>query len=364
MHSQNYILSVTGSDCMGGVGVQADAKTISDMGGVPLTAITAVTVQDTKSIKSIHFLDTDLIVSQVRTVIEDLHPKAVKVGLVGRAETVVALRKEIIACKSIVLDPGLLTSSGMQMVEAETVHAFVRELIPEATLLMLKCHEAERLLRMSILSDDDMLEASRRLVDMGAKWVLLRGANYTEGQLTALLYGKDEGGGVQSHFFSSYNTEGWQKHGVGGALSTAIATRLGMGDDVPHAISKAHEYIHSQVVYKVTSESPVSRTADIYNQFLSLIADNYYSAHDVHFYADKLCITTRYLNQVTDKVVGKSPKQVIADYLMHEAKVLLESSRMTVQEISDKLGFSSQAMFSTFFKLQEGETPSDFRTRL
>src|SRR3712207_9480495 len=96
---------------------------------------------------------------------------------------------------------------------------------------------------------------------------------------------------------------------------------------------------------------------------LSHLAANYQTAHDVKFYADKLCITSRYLSLITDKVVSKSPKQVIDDYVMNQAKVLLESSRMTIQEVAGKLGFSSQAMFCRYFKHYEGRTPTEFRDR-
>ena len=97
---------------------------------------------------------------------------------------------------------------------------------------------------------------------------------------------------------------------------------------------------------------------------MSLVAEHYRQAHDVSFYADKLCITPRYLSQVTDNVVAKSPKQIIADYLMSEAKSYLETTRLTVQEIADKLGFSSQALFCKFFKNQENTSPSEYRSHM
>ena len=97
---------------------------------------------------------------------------------------------------------------------------------------------------------------------------------------------------------------------------------------------------------------------------MSLVAEHYREAHDVSFYADKLCITPRYLSQTTDKAVGKSPKQIIADYLMSEAKSYLDTTRLTVQEIADKLGFSSQALFCKFFRNQEKTSPSEYRSRL
>ena len=136
-----------------------------------------------------------------------------------------------------------------------------------------------------------------------------------------------------------------------------------MGDDVPTAIRNAHDFIHSQVVYAKKQEESPHRAIDLYNAFISLVAEHYREAHDVRFYADRLCITTRYLSQITDNVVGKSPKQIIADYLMSEAKSYLDTTRLTIQEIADKLGFSSQALFCKFFRTQEKTSPSDYRTR-
>lgn len=356
MNDRVPVLSVTGSDCSGGAGVQADVKTIADMGGYPLTAVTAITIQNQQQIVDVHRLPTSLVVDQVHTVVLDMHPRAVKVGLVCDAETVKALRDEIVGCRSIVLDPGIVSGKDGRVIDGTVMQALVRWLIPEATLLMLKCSEAALLLDKSICSNEDMEMAARALVDMGAQWVLLRGGSHIEGQLTALLYGESKG-----RFFTTYNTEGWQRHGIGGVFSTAIATRLAMGDAVPDAISKAHEYVHSQVVYATAGERHMMRPHDLYHQFLSLISEYYRTAHDVAFYADKLCITPRYLSQVTDRMAAKSPKEVIADSLMHEAHVLLESTRLSIQEIADRLGFSSLPMFCRFFKQHEGCTPSDFR---
>ena len=359
MNQRVSILSITGLDCMGGVGIQADANTIMNMGANALTVITAITVQSENKIKEIHYLDTNLIIEQVQSTIANLHPRALKVGLVGNPNTIKALRNEIIGCKNIVLDFCIITSSGRYTMNQDAIKAYVHYLLPLSSLLMLKCKEAELLLNRKIQSDEDMIEAAQKLVELGTQWVLLRGGSHTEGQLTALLYGEGK-----KKFFTSYNMEGWQKHGVSSALSTAIATRLGLGDNMETAISKAHEYIHSQVVYALNTLSYSPRGGDLYNQFLSLIADNYAHAHDVNFYADKLCITARYLNQITIKTVNKSPKQVIDDYLMQESKILLNTSRMTIQEISNRLGFSSQAMFCRFFKNIEGCTPSYFSNYL
>lgn len=346
MRTIPYIFSINGSDSTGQSGIGADIQTIAALGGHALTAITCI--ED-------YALPSEVVLKQVEEVISAFHPKAIKVGLVTDSKTVRLLRDEVIACRRLVVAPGIFDSDGKQMVNNDVIGTIARYLIPEALLLMLRCRDAEKLLATNIKTDDDMIEAAKRLHKMGAEWVLLRGARHIKGRLIALLYGQNK-----TQFFSSYNTEGWQKHGVAGALSAAITTRLGMGDDVPTAVRNAHDFIHSQVVYAKPDEMG-GRSIDIYNRFVSLVAEHYRTAHDVAFYADRLCITTRYLSGVTDKVVSKSPKQIIADYLLSEAKTYLGTTRLTIQEIADRLGFSSQVLFCKFFKSQEKTSPSDYR---
>ena len=343
------ILSINGFDSTGQAGIGADIQTIAALGGYAVSAVSCV---------GDYSLPPDTVLKQVGDIISTLHPKAIKVGLVTDSETVQRLRDEVIACRRLVVAPGIFDADCKPMVSDDVVEATKRHLVPEALLLMLRCRDAEKMLGISIRTDDDMLDAARRLHEMGAEWVLLRGARHIKGRLIALLYSQNK-----TQFFSSYNTEGWQKHGVAGALSAAITTRLGMGDDVPTAVRNAHDFIHSQVVYAKPDEMG-GRSIDIYNRFVSLVAEHYRTAHDVAFYADRLCITTRYLSQVTDNVVGKSPKQIIADYLLSEAKSYLETTRLTIQEITDKLGFSSGALFCKFFKTQASISPTEYRSRL
>ncbi len=353
------ILSVTGSDNTGLSGIQSDIRTISDLGGYPLTALTAVTIQDNIGIQKILDLPIDMVMGQVKAVFETNHPKVVKVGMLRDPETIYALRNEMIRCRHIVLAPGIINSHGSRMLSDAALSAWKKVLIPEATLLSIRCNEAEIMLGHTVASDEEMFLAAQEFADMGAQHILLRGGKHVKEHLTAFYYG-----GGKKRFFVSENTEGWQKHGVGGALSAAIATQLGLGDNIDDAINNAHAYIHSQVVYAVSMTTSSQRMADIYNQLMSKIALHYREAHDVTFYADKLAITPRYLSQVTSRVVGKSPKMIIADYLMKESITLLTTSRMTIGEISDKMGFSSQALFCKFFNSHEHCSPLAYRSRL
>lgn len=351
------ILCINGSDSMGHAGIQADIRTTRDLGAQCVTAVTSVTVQNQSGISQILDLPTDLVDGQVRAIYDDLRPHAVKIGMINDAETIRRVRDEIVGCRQVVCSLSILASHGGCLMSNEALHAYRQHLIPICSLLMLKCTDAEILLGRSINTDDDMASAARELIQLGAQWVLLRGGTYIQGRINALLMSE-----TYQQRFSSVNIEGWQRHGVGGALSTAIATRLALGDDAVTAVRNAHDYLHSQVVY-AAGESPNSlRPNDLYNQFVSLVAENYRTAHDVAFYAERMAITPRYLAQITGKISGRSPKQIIDAHLVNEAEQILSNSTRTIQEIADQLGFTSQITFTKFFKAKKGVTPSDIRS--
>lgn len=353
----NTVLCINGSDSMGHSGIQADVRTIQDLGGYGVTAVTSVTVQNSMGISDVHELPSELVLGQVRTVYEDARPLAVKVGMVNDPATISGIRSEIVGCRHIVCSPVILSSYGGRLMSDASIRAYCQHLLPISTLLIIKCADAELVLGRQICTDADMKDAASALHEMGTEWVLLRGGTYTEGRIKALLSGDD---GAETHFFSSVNTEGWQRHGVGGTLSTAIATRLAMGDDVPSAVSNAHGYMHCQVVY--ASAKPYSlQPHKLYNQFMSLLADNYSVAHDVAFYASRLSISTRYFSRITGAVCGRSPKQVIDDYLLRESIQLLTTTSLTIQQIAYQLGFSSQIAFAKFFRARRQCSPSSYR---
>lgn len=351
------ILSITASDVTGYSGMQSDVKTISEMGGHTVSVVTAMGTMLAPGKQHFDDMPVSLVEEQLRSCMDFNPPEAVKIGMVRNADVARTIGERLSSYPApIVCAPGILTFDGHRLADNDTVTAITTSLIPCARLLILRCKEAELVLNRAITSDEDMLESARMFRRMGARWVMLRGGLQTQGRCTALLLGPDV-----CRFFASYNIDGWQQHGVGGTLATAIATRLAFGDDVPTAVNKAHDYVRSQVVYAVTPDARNWRPSDLYNQFLSLVAQHYRSAHDVAFYADKLCISTRYLSQLTNKYVFKSPKQVISDYVAQEARILLDTTRLSVQEIAYRLGFPDQASFSKFYKQHKGQSPSSVR---
>ena len=195
------ILTVNGSDGAGVVGVQADIRTISALGAYALTAITSVTTHDENDEIFINDLTSDMIIGQVRAIVKDYHPKVVKIGLVRDASTIKMLKNEIIAAQNIVLVPGIFSSEGKQLISDDVISAIKKHLLPMTTLLILRSNEAEKMLGIKINIDDDMIEAARTFINMGAESVLLRASKHNDGLLTALLY---ENG--NAHFFTSHKT--------------------------------------------------------------------------------------------------------------------------------------------------------------
>lgn len=356
MKTISSILSINGSDCCGITGVQADVRTISALGGYPLTVVSSVVVQTPEGIHTCYPLPSDVVVSQVCAAICSYHPEVVKVGIVEGYETVRLLRNEIIGCRKRIIVPGILSSRGERMVSDDTLSAIKTFLIPEATLCIVRCSEAEVLLECSIVTQEDMVLAAEKICRMGAEHVLLRGGNVVEDCITTLFFD-----GKEPQFFSSHNIDGWQQHGISGAISSAIATYMAMGYSLREAISHAHTYMHSQVVYRVENEEGGHRPADLYNAFMSLVVQEHAKHHDVAYYCQRLAITQQYLSRVTAKTVEKTPKEVLSEYLLHQASVMLQTSRLTVQEISQHLGFSSQASFSRFFHSATSLSPKEFR---
>lgn len=309
-----------------------------------------------------HELPSELVVGQIKAVYEDAHPNAVKVGLVNNPETIREIRREIVGSKNIVCSPVVLSSFGGLLMSNESIMAYCKYLLPICSLLILKCTDAEIILGKRISTINDMDMAVDALHNMGAEWVLLRGGTYSEGRINALLSPPKDMTGKVPQFFSSVNIEGWQRHGVGGALSTAIAARLAIGDDVQQAVTNAHNYMHCQVVYG-TSKSQSLQPHTLYDRFMTLISNHYKKAHDVAFYADALSISTRYLSQITKTVCGRSPKQIIDGYLINESEQLLITTSLTIQQITNELGFSSQIAFAKFFKARKGCSATSYRNR-
>ena len=137
------VLCINGSDSIGNAGIQADVRTIKDLGGYAVTAITAVTIQNSMGIISIHQLPTDLVLGQVKAVYEEMLPQAIKVGMIDNAETIHAIAREILGCNNIVCSPVILASHGGLLMSNDSLLAYRQHLFPICKLLIIKCTEKD-----------------------------------------------------------------------------------------------------------------------------------------------------------------------------------------------------------------------------
>ena len=155
-------------------------------------------------------------------------------------------------------------------------------------------------------------------------------------------------------------SDGKQMHGMANCYASAVAVYLNQGETVQRAEQMARNYIGTQIV---RSSSLQGRGAELYHHFLDLLADGHQECRDVHFYADSLNVSSRYLAQVTRRICGKAPKAIIDEFMVESAERQLINTDRTIQQIAYELGFSSQAHFTKFFKKMKGLSPTAFRKR-
>jgi hydroxymethylpyrimidine/phosphomethylpyrimidine kinase len=239
------ILSIAGSDSGGGAGVQADLKTVSALGCYGMTAITALTAQNTLGVTAIHPVPADHLRAELDAVGSDIGVDAVKVGMLAGAETVrvVATAIDHFGWAHVVVDPVMVSTSGSRLMAPATLPLLVSELFPRATVITPNLDEAEWLLGARIRESEDFAAAAQALQRMGAKAVLLKGGHLGGEELTDLLL-TAEG---SLHRFSGPRIESRHLHGTGCTLSAAMACQLALGLPLPDAVAAAWTYVRRAI---------------------------------------------------------------------------------------------------------------------
>lgn len=240
------ILTIAGSDCSGGAGIQADIKTISALGAYAASAVTAITVQNTRGVTGIHPVPPACVKAQIEAVMADIRPRAVKIGMVNDAGTIRAIAESLEAYPShyTVLDPVMISTSGHRLMEEDAITALTDRLMPLATLITPNLHEAEALTGKKISTLSEMEAAARELLAFGSQAVLVKGGHLEEEEMCDVLYIKGE---TQPRLFSSPKIESRNTHGTGCTLSSAIATYLALGEPLGEAVRKAKAYVHQGI---------------------------------------------------------------------------------------------------------------------
>lgn len=242
---QGRVLIVAGSDSGGGAGIQADIKSVTAMGGFAMTAVTAITVQNTLGVHGIHEVPVDIIAAQMKAVLDDIGADAVKTGMLHSAEIVEAVAMQLSDENTppfLVVDPVMIAKGGASLLEGSAVAALKEVLIPLATLVTPNLPEAEVLTGREIGSVEGQKAAADALLGLGCEAVLVKGGHLPGDLIFDVLATQET-----IHIFSSPRIETRHTHGTGCTLASAIAALLAQGVELTAAVATARDYVHEAI---------------------------------------------------------------------------------------------------------------------
>ncbi len=239
------VLSIAGSDSGGGAGIQADLKTFSALGCYGMTAITALTAQNTTGVQAIHGVPASFLKAQLQSVLDDIGVDAVKIGMLHSPDVVevVAWAIDHYRLTQVVLDPVMVATSGDRLIAQETVAVLVSELFPRVQLVTPNLDEASLLVQKNLSQIDELQPAGLELLAMGAKAVLLKGGHLQGDVLCDVLHQL----GTDARVFQSTRIHSRNVHGTGCSLSSAIAAYLALGHDMHSAVEQARAFIRQAI---------------------------------------------------------------------------------------------------------------------
>ncbi len=259
-------LSIAGSDSSGGAGIQADMKTMTLHGVYAMTAITALTAQNTVGVQGIAEVTPEFLHQQLDSVFTDIFPDAVKIGMVSSAALieVIADRLNHYHAKNIVADPVMISTSGSRLMQEAAVEALQNKLLPLASLVTPNIPEAEVLTGRTIKNKTDMLAAAQYISHTYGCAVLLKGG-HSISDADDLLYDSGEYRWFMGNRIDNPNT-----HGTGCTLSSAVAANLAKGYNMPTAIQRAKEYISAALAAMLdlgAGSGPINHAFDLHSKF-------------------------------------------------------------------------------------------------
>jgi hydroxymethylpyrimidine/phosphomethylpyrimidine kinase len=241
IHRYPRVLSIAGSDSGGGAGIQADLKTFAALGCFGMTAITALTAQNTCGVRAIHPVPPDMLRAQIDAVLDDIGADAVKIGMLHSPEIVRTVAQAIDRhqLQRVVFDPVMVATSGAKLIDDPAIAVLVAELFPRATLLTPNLDEAALLVGRPLTNTHDMAQAAAELLARGARAVLLKGGHLTgDTVMDLLLQPSTEPLWLQAPRIATANT-----HGTGCTLSSAIAAHLALGATLAQAVQLARDFV-------------------------------------------------------------------------------------------------------------------------
>ena len=244
MKPNSKILIIAGSDSSGGAGIQADIKTVTALGSFAMTAITAVTSQNTTGVKSIVGINPKEIFNQIVFSCKDISPDAIKIGMLHSSEVIKIVLKalDVIKVKKIVLDPVMVAKGGAKLIDSKAIRLLKLKLIQKVSLITPNIPEAEILTKTKILTTEDMIYSANKLIGLGAKNVLIKGGHLKHKKVRDILINKND---IKIFDSKRYNTN--NTHGTGCTLSSAITTFISCGKTVKKSCDLGIKYVNSAI---------------------------------------------------------------------------------------------------------------------
>lgn len=245
MKLRGRILVIAGSDSGGGAGIQADIKTITVLGGYAMTAITALTAQDTIGVHAVHVVPPDFVRHQIRLAFADIGVDVIKTGMLGDTATIDAVCDELATIPHLpplIVDPVMSAKGGASLLAQQAVGQLKRRLLPIATLITPNIPEAEILTGLSITDETGMHNAARALLSLGAPAILLKGGHLDSPDVVDILVTATE-----THCFRARRIPSQHTHGTGCTLASAIATGLAQNLTLADAVQRAQTYVQAAI---------------------------------------------------------------------------------------------------------------------
>ena len=245
MKLKSKILIIAGSDSSGGAGIQADIKTVTSLGSYAMTAITAITSQNTLGVFSISKVPIRELKNQIEFTSKDIKPDAIKIGMLHSSQVInsVLSSLEKIRVKKIILDPVMVAKGGAKLIDNKSIKIIRSKLMKNVSLITPNIPEAEILSQTKIKTIEDMKLAGKVLINLGAKNVLIKGGHLKAGRVFDIFLNKNEIKIFKSKKINSKNT-----HGTGCTLSSAIATYFSCGKTLKKSCSMAINYVNHSIL--------------------------------------------------------------------------------------------------------------------
>ncbi len=241
------VLTIAGSDCSGGAGIQADLKTFMAHGCYGMSVITALTAQNTTGVYGIENCTPEFVKNQLECVLTDIPPGAIKIGMVSSVAIIEAIVEKLKEHQStnIVVDPVMVATSGSRLIEDDAMDALLKQLMPLSTVITPNLYEAELISGMKIHTVDEMVDAAKKIAETYQGHILIKGG-HLETDANDLLYTEGE-----IFWFEGKKIDNPNTHGTGCTLSSAIASNLALGHTVEESIRNSKAYIAGAIADKM-----------------------------------------------------------------------------------------------------------------